>query len=293
MKFAKKNRTCGWLAQLWFKSKLGKKLARRTDLIDKGHIVFEWLPSQYRQRGANPGVGVACAVVLRQPTGESVHVMWSDGEKQKIEKRLLRVAPKPGTAFTVNKKSYVICSYGDGEQHRAPNDKGHGVMVKEETDNNDSASNSDDDNKPPDDNSASPHKPPPTMFCVQCGLVSSGMHECPMCRKSYHATCMLSFNQSDNRMCATCYKLGADKPRTQHWIPDSHLHDPYGNGMIPYCPFTYEYFNRKDKVDDQTDEDSVKDKVDDQTDEDSVKDKVDDKAKDKVSMSTSLNIMYL
>ena len=256
VKLLKQHRTCAWLAKAWFSSKQGKKLYKRTDLLLKRHWVFEWAPGTYRQRGKNPGVGVACANVLRTPSGESVSVQWSDGEKETMEKGVLRVAPNPGMRFqcVVDQLWYRISKYGDLASHHIKDDFGHGVIVLVEVngEENDESEERDTHLKllctqcggPTTGQDMCPQCL--KLLCTQCGLPTTGQHACPQCKKGYHTTCMLSFNSGRNKICWVCYDKGANSRVTVKWTPDRHLHNPWGNGEVPYCPFTREYFEQKD-----------------------------------------------
>ena len=78
--------------------------------------------------------------------------------------------------------------------------------------------------------------------CRQCSQPTSGMHACPFCRETYHSLCMLSFNQTNNKICTRCYENGANAFAISKWKPDDHMHDPFGDGEVPYDRFTLEYF---------------------------------------------------
>ena len=216
----KQHRSCGWLARAWLKTKKGRKLFKRTDLLLKGHKVFEYHTKKYRT-ATNPGVGPACGSVKDTPQGESVDVIWSDGAEETMEKSVLRVAPKDGENFG----DYTLSKYGDKK-----GGAGDGCIIifhKEITEDSD-----DEELK---------------LICTQCGKKTSGQHCCPLCKRNYHTLCMISFNKSSNKMCADCYVRGAYPLAAAKWKPDVHDHDPFGRGAVAYCAFTKNFFELQQK----------------------------------------------
>ena len=50
---------------------------------------------------------------------------------------------------------------------------------------------------------------------------------------------MLSFQMGEIKVCVLCYETNnVDNP-------DTHKHDPYGDGMVLFDKFTANYFNQK------------------------------------------------
>ena len=91
-------------------------------------------------------------------------------------------------------------------------------------------------------------------LCPECKRPTTSQRASPACKKSYHTVCMLSFNKARNKICKTCYELGAMCAQVRKWREDVHLHDPFETDTPqPFDAFTRDYFNvlRKDKQKDK------------------------------------------
>jgi hypothetical protein len=91
-------------------------------------------------------------------------------------------------------------------------------------------------------------------LCPECKRPTTNQHACPLCKKSYHTICMLSFDKAKHKICKTCYELGAMSAEVRKWKEDVHLHDPFETGTPkPFDALTRDYFNvlSKDKQKDK------------------------------------------
>lgn len=239
------HRSCAWLAKKWLGCKTGKKLFKRTDLLQQNHYVFEWNPSKYKNKN-NPGVGPSPGRVVKNPTGESVEVAWSDGSVETMEMSDLRVAPSQNKRFGgASGNDFAVkdlhCDPTPGKTGKT----GVRMIFRAEP-----AKDPPPPAKDPPPPSSEPEKDAEAkdvLLCCQCGHPTSGMHSCPACKKNFHTICLLSFNEGINKMCVACWTKGVNVLQTATWKPDTHDHDPFDDGLRPYDMFTQSYFKKYDE----------------------------------------------
>ena len=87
---------------------------------------------------------------------------------------------------------------------------------------------------------------PGAPVCYHCHKAVKGFHVCPGCKCPFHNLCMLSFNKGENKICTNCFEKG--KCESTKWQPDSHMHDPYNKGAVPFDSFTKNYFLSKESA---------------------------------------------
>ena len=70
-------------------------------------------------------------------------------------------------------------------------------------------------------------------------------HTCD-CGKPVHNLCMLSFDKATHKLCIPCHESGATPAE---WTMDTHLHDPYDEGVEkPFDRFTLEYSKKQHSI---------------------------------------------
>ena len=125
--------SCAWLARAWSRSKEGKKIFSKTDLLIKYGWIFEWNPTVYKKAEThNMGVGFYCGQVL-DPHGATIKTRWADNDIDPVPRQMCRLAPAVGEVFEYHGDKYEVLFYGSGLKSKEPGkdetQKGAGVKI--------------------------------------------------------------------------------------------------------------------------------------------------------------------